>query len=151
MIKTARGEGDVVMLWRKFSRHQRNKGAYLASITIILIGLMVYSSFSIVLDSLISAQQVLYRAKLCGQLCRGSFHASVGGQKLRSLEASRYSRPISQRGSGIEVGNKTAIERRYLSPPGLRDPTNRAINVLSCMGGPKNETMNIWVNSQFCR
>ncbi|MDD2432839.1 MAG: hypothetical protein PHX01_03965, partial [Clostridia bacterium] len=49
------------MLWRKMIRElKENKGAYLACVVIITIGLMVFTSFSIVVDNLYSAQKNFY-------------------------------------------------------------------------------------------
>lgn len=50
------------MLWRKMWRNLwENKAAYLACIAVIAIGLMVYTSISIVFDSLITARENFYR------------------------------------------------------------------------------------------
>lgn len=50
------------MLWKKMIRDLReNKGAYLATIIIIVIGLMVFTSFSMVMDNLRLSQQSFYK------------------------------------------------------------------------------------------
>lgn len=50
------------MLWRKVFRDlKENKGTYIASIVIITIGLMVFTSFSIMVDNLHSSQQSFYK------------------------------------------------------------------------------------------
>lgn len=50
------------MLWKKMIRDlKENKGAYLATIIIIVIGLMVFTSFSMVMDNLRLSQQSFYK------------------------------------------------------------------------------------------
>ena len=49
------------MLWRKMWRElKENKGTYFACVVIITMGLMVFTSFSIVVDNLYSAQKNFY-------------------------------------------------------------------------------------------
>ena len=51
------------MLWRKMLRDLwENKGAYLACMVIIVIGLMIFTSFSLVVDNLFASQDSFYRA-----------------------------------------------------------------------------------------
>lgn len=144
------------MLWRKLFRDiKENKGAYLASITIILIGLMVYSSFSIVLDSLISAQQKFYTE----QNFADGFAEVVSMppsevKKLRSLEGIKdIQGRLVKEVRVLRVGNKTAEPEKdiYLRLISTDPHEPRPINDVQLHKGRalKNETLNIWVDSQF--
>jgi putative ABC transport system permease protein len=144
------------MLRRKLFRDiKENKGAYLASITIILIGLMVYSSFSIVVDSLISAQQKFYTQQ---NFADGYAEVlSMPPSEVKKLESLDGIKDIQGRlvkeVRVLRVGNKAADpdEDIYLRLVSTDPDEPRPINDVQLQKGRalKNDTMNILVNSQF--
>lgn len=146
------------MLWRKLFRDiKENKGAYLACVTIILIGLMVYSSFSIVMDNLHSAQKdFYYRQNFADGFAdvKGMPLAEV--KKLQALEGIKAIQGrlvkdvrVLKIGERNQLGNRG--EEVYLRLVSV-DPNNpQPINNVHLLKGQplRNDALNIWVDNKF--
>ncbi|HHZ17388.1 MAG TPA: FtsX-like permease family protein [Peptococcaceae bacterium] len=143
------------MLWRKLFRDiKENKGAYLACVTIILIGLMLFSSLSIVMDNLKSSQQAFY------------YHQNFadGFVDLKAMPLSEVNRLQTIKGikdiqgrmiKDVRVAAQDKAEDRseevYLRLISI-DPTHpRPINDMHLLKGQhlQNDVFNIWVDNQF--
>jgi putative ABC transport system permease protein len=145
------------MLWRKLFRDiKENKGAYLACVTIILIGLMLFSSLSIVMDNLKSSQQAFY------------YHQNFadGFVDLKAMPLSEVNRLQTIKGikdiqgrmiKDVRVAAQDKAEDRseevYLRLISI-DPTHpRPINDMHLLKGQhlQNDVFNIWVDNQFLK
>lgn len=146
------------MLWRKLFRDiKENKGAYLACITIILIGLMVYSSFSIVMDNLHSSQQdFYYRQNFADGFADVKSLPLAEVNKLHSLEGIKniQGRLIKDvrvlkigAGNNLEKRREEVYLRLISTDPNHPQPVN---DVRLLKGQPlRNEAFNIWVDNKF--
>lgn len=146
------------MLWRKLFRDiKENKGAYLACITIILIGLMVYSSFSIVMDNLYFSQKdFYYRQNFADGFADVKSLPLSEVKKLQSLEGikalqGRLIKDVRVLKIGNENNQRNDQEEVYLrlisTDPGNPQPIN---DVHLLKGQPlKNDAFNIWVDNKF--
>ena len=139
------------MLRRKMFRElMENKGTYIACISIIVIGLMVFASFSIVMDNLQNAKNTFYH----NQNFADGF-AEVKAmpyqelEKLQDLEGidNIQGRLIKE----VRVLRTDSKESIYLRLISIDPHNNVPINgVLLEKGTPlDNGKMNIWVDSKF--
>ncbi len=145
------------MLWRKLFRDiKENKGAYFACITIIIIGLMVYSSFSIVMDNLNSAQKdFYYRQNFADGFADVKAMPLAEVKKLQALEGIKAIQGrLIKNVRVLKIGDnqlKNRQEEVYLRLISI-DPNNRQpINNVHLLKGQslRNDAFNIWVDNKF--
>lgn len=147
------------MLWRKLYRDlKENKGAYLACIVIILIGLMVYTSFSIVMDNLHSSQQnFYYQQNFADGFAEVKAMPLSEVAKLQALEGIKAIQgrlikdvrvlSLGGKGEGGEKSKEEVYLRLVSTDPGTPRPIN---DVFLEKGQPlQQEKLNIWVDNKF--
>ncbi|HHY06396.1 MAG TPA: FtsX-like permease family protein [Clostridia bacterium] len=139
------------MLWRKMWRElKENKGTYFACVVIITMGLMVFTSFSIVVDNLYSAQKNFY---LQQNFADGFAEVeAMPLSEVKKLKAIEGIKEIEGRLSKeVRVLTSDSKENVYLRLFSL-DPeqTNPINGVLLEKGTPlAKDTLNIWLDSKF--
>lgn len=139
------------MLRRKVFREMRqNKGAYIACIAVIAIGLIMFTSFSIVLDNLTLSQNDFYKSQ---NFAEG--FADVRAMPLREVEKLRNIQGIK------DIQGRMVEDVRVLSPGGEKDVYLRLVSVDTqeenpinglhlTDGGPlEKSTMQIWLDTMF--
>lgn len=139
------------MLWRKMLRDMKdNKGSYLACITIIVVGLMVFTSFVIVSDNLNLSKDTFY----FNQNFADGFadvkampYSEIG--KLRSIEGIRQIQGrlikdvrvlMPDRGDNIYL-------RLVSTDPDIEDPIN-GVRLEQGIALTEDE-LNIWIDNKF--
>jgi len=139
------------MLWRKMFRDlNENKGAYIACIAIVAIGLMMFTSFSIVMDNLLASQEnFYYYEKFADGFAEMQSMPYSEVDKLRSLEGiNEIQGRLIKEVRVIFPGREDNVYLRLISV----DPENNApINgVRLDKGTPlKSGEMNIWLDNMF--
>ncbi|MDW7673210.1 MAG: FtsX-like permease family protein [Bacillota bacterium] len=139
------------MLWRKMLRDlKENKGAYVASTIVIVIGLMVFTAFSMVLDNLKLSQQQFYNnqnfAKGFAQV------AAIPAADLKRLEDVEGIETIQGRiVKDVRVLLPNREENIYLRLVSIDQMLTNPINgVLLSEGIPlSDDELQFWVDSNF--
>jgi len=139
------------MLWKKLFRDlNENKGTYLACTVIVIMGLMVFTAFSMVSDNLQSAKDTFYRNQ---NFADGFVQArSLPYAQVDRLEKIREITEIQGRlVKDVRVllpGREDNIYLRLISiDPQLANPIN---NMLLLQGIPLSDKgSGIWVDSKF--
>ena len=139
------------MLRRKVFRDMKeNKGAYAACITVIVIGLMIFTSFSIVMDNLTMSQTDFYK----NQNFADGF-AEVRNMPYREVEK------LSSIPGIKDIQGRMVEDVRVLLPGGGKDIYLRLVSIdpskenpingvhLTAGGPLEDGTMQIWLDSQF--
>lgn len=139
------------MLWRKFLRDlKENKGAYIACISIIVLGLMVFTSFSIVLDNLqLSQRNFYYNQNFAHGFAEVQALPYNQLDNLRSLEGIKdLQGRLIKDVRVILPGREENIYLRLVSVD--PDTTNPVNGVRLEMGVPlENDILNIWIDNKF--
>lgn len=139
------------MLLRKVFRDMKeNKGAYAACIVVIAIGLMIFTSFSIVMDNLTLSQRDFYNAQ--------NFADGFAQVRLMPLREVNKLREIP----GIkDIQGRMVEDVRVLLPKGEKDVYLRLVSVDIEKENPINGvhlteglplekgTMQIWLDTKF--
>lgn len=139
------------MLWKKMIRDlKENKGAYIACTVIIVIGLMVFTSFSMVIDNLKLSQQDFYLKQ----------NFADGFAKVRAMPPAEVKKLKDIKGIN-EIQGRLVQDVKVLSPNKeenvyLRlvsiDPAGKNVinGVRLSQGIPlDNKKMNIWIDNKF--
>ncbi len=139
------------MLWKKAVRDlKEGRASYLACTAVIFIGLVVFSSFSIVMDNLDVSQRNFYRARrFADGFAEVEAMPCAEVEKLRNLEGiediqGRLVREVRV----LLPGREESVHLRLISvDPAAQDP----INGMELMQGIPLESgeMNIWVDNKF--
>ncbi|MTI81670.1 MAG: FtsX-like permease family protein [Firmicutes bacterium] len=139
------------MLWRKMIRDlKENKLAYLACITIVVIGLMVYTSFSMVIDNLNLSQKSFYNNQ---NFAHG--FAEVQAMPRSELEKLESLPGIKQIQGRLVKDVRVLLPNReqnvYLRLVSINPVKHAVINDVQLMRGiPLDEReMNIWIDNKF--
>ncbi len=139
------------MLCRKIFRDFReNKGAYIACLIIIIIGLMVFTSFSLVGDNLRLSQQSFYKNQnfADGFIEVEAMHTS-DVEKLKNIEGiDQIQGRLIKDARAVFPNRKENIYLRLVS---INPETNNHINGVQLDRGIKldNDKLNIWIDNKF--
>ncbi len=141
----------MVMLWRKVFRDlKENKGTYFACIVIVIIGLMVFTSFSMVSDNLRKSQQNFYTNQ----------NFADGFAQVRALPYSAVDR-LSKIEGIAEIQGRMVKDVTVLFPGRTDNTYLRLISVDPKAAKPINDMLlnqgiplskgkaNIWVDTAF--
>lgn len=139
------------MLWRKMIRDlNENKGAYIACAVIIVIGLLVFTAFSTMVDTLQTSQKNFYEKQ---NFADGFVQAAaIPKNELKKLKNVDGIKEIQGRMVKevmvLKPGAKENIYLRLVSiEPDRENPINGALLTL---GRPlKDKAMNIWIDNKF--
>lgn len=142
----------MVMLWRKMYRDLwENKGAYVACIIIIVIGLMVFTSYSMVMDNLLLSQENFYREQ---NFAEGFIEVQgMPSNKVEDLKKDFAELDILQ--GRIVKDARILIPGRedntYLRLVSLDTAQEKILNdVQLIQGSPLNsKEQNIWIDNKF--
>ena len=139
------------MLWRKVFRDlKENKGTYLACIVIMVIGILVFTSFSIVSDNLRLSQEGFYKNQ----------NFADGFAKVRALPFGEIKKLEDLEGIK-QIEGRMVQDVQVLSPDSEENVYLRLVSIDPLKGNPlngvlltqgiplKNDEMNIWVDSKF--
>ncbi|MDH7577395.1 MAG: FtsX-like permease family protein [Bacillota bacterium] len=139
------------MLWKKAVRDLKDsKASYLACTAVIFIGLVVFSSFSIVMDNLDVSQRNFYRTqRFADGFAEVEAMPGAEVEKLRNLEgvADIQGRLVKE-ARVLLPGREESVYLRLISvDPAAENP----INGMELMQGIPLERgeMNIWVDNKF--
>lgn len=139
------------MLIRKMYRDLwENKGAYIACIVIILIGLMIFTSYSKVMDNLIMAQQDFYKA----QNFADGFIEVEGMPYDEAIKLGNIKGIDLLQGrlvKDVRVLFPGRNENVYLRIVSMDTSQDKILNdVMLIQGSPLDpKTMNIWIDNKF--
>lgn len=139
------------MLWRKMLRDIKdNRGSYLACITIIVVGLMFFTSFVIVSDNLNLSKDTFYFEQNFADGFADVKAMPYGDiQKLRTIEGIRQiqGRLIKDVRVLMPNGGDNIYLRLISTDPDIDNPIN---GVKLEQGTPlNNNELNIWIDNKF--
>lgn len=139
------------MLIRKMFRDLwENRGAYVACIIIILIGLMIFTSYSKVIDNLIMAQQTFYKSQNFAdgfiELEEMPYDEAVTLGSIRGID-SIQGRMVKD----VRVLFSGSTENVYLRLVSMDTSQDKILNdVMLIQGSPLDaKELNIWVDNKF--
>lgn len=139
------------MLWRKMLRDLwENKGAYIACVIIIVIGLMVFTSYSMVMDNLLLSKDNFYREQ---NFAEGFIEIQgMPSGKLEDLKRDYTELDILQ---GRIVKDARVLipgrEDNYLRLVSLDIAQERILNDVQLIQGSPldSKEQNIWIDNKF--
>ena len=139
------------MLWRKMRRDLwENKGAYLACMVIIVIGLMIFTSFSLVVDNLFASQDSFYRAhNFADGFIQVEEMPAKEVEKLQDIAGieqiqGRLVRDVR----ALLPGREESVYLRLVSLDTSRDSIINDVDLM--LGSPLHPAdLNIWVDNKF--
>ena len=139
------------MLWRKVFRDlKENKGTYLACMVIMVIGILVFTSFSIVSDNLRLSQEGFYKNQ---NFADGfiDIKALPFGEIKKLKDIQGINQIEGRMVKDVQVLEPASEENVYLRLVSIDPLEENPLNgVLLDQGIPlKNGEMNIWLDNKF--
>lgn len=140
------------MLRRKMIRDMKeNKGAYAACIAVIIIGLMIFTSYSVVMDNLTLAQKDFYeKQNFADGFAEIRSMPYREAEKLKSIPGIKdlQSRMVEDVRVLLPGRNNDIYLRLVSVDPSKGDPIN-GVRIKKGLAQLDDGTMNIWVDSMF--
>ena len=139
------------MLWKKMLRDLReNKGTYFACTVVIILGLMVFSAFSMVVENLYMSQQQFYQEQ----------NFAHGFGQVKAIPPQEVSRLEAIEGIA-EIQGRVIKDVRVLHPEGRENVYLRLVSIDTSLTNPingveqvfgiplSNRELHVWIDNKF--